>query len=169
VAVIDPARGEEIARTPLSPAAEVDQAAQAASVAFAGWRRDLPSVYADLDTVVISSDNEGTPASLIEAMATGCPVVGTKVGGVPDLITDGVTGRLVPPGNPTALAEALLALFDEPELTRQMAERARRQVLERHQASRLIADIDQLYRELLATRGQRRSDTLSGVGRAVDA
>ena len=92
------------------------------AVVFAGWRRDLPSVYADLDAVVISSHNEGTPASLIEAMATGCPVIATRVGGVPDLIVDGETGRLVPPGDREALAAALLALFREPELTAQMAE-----------------------------------------------
>ena len=71
----------------------------AGAVVFAGWRRDLASVYADLDTVVISSHNEGTPASLIEAMATGCPVIATSVGGVPDLIVDEETGRLVPPGD----------------------------------------------------------------------
>jgi glycosyltransferase involved in cell wall biosynthesis len=139
------------------------------SVTFAGWRRDLPHVYADLDVAVISSDNEGTPASLIEAMATSCPVVATRVGGVPDLIADGITGRLIPPGDRAALANALLAVFREPERTRQMAERARLQVLERHQVDRLVADIDQLYRELLATPDQRRSGTVTSVGRAVDA
>src|SRR5829696_3212131 len=108
------------------------------AVTFAGWRRDLASVYADLDAVVISSHNEGTPASLIEAMATGRPVVSTRVGGVPDLIGDGETGRLVPPGDREALAAALLALFGESELTAEMAERARRRVLERHQAERLV-------------------------------
>jgi glycosyltransferase involved in cell wall biosynthesis len=149
--------------------AQAEALGLADTITFAGWRRDLPNVYADLDVVVISSDNEGTPASLIEAMATGCPVVATKVGGVPDLITDGVTGLLVPPGDPMALADTLLALFREPEQTRQMAERAQRQVLERHQASRLVADVDRLYRELLATPGRRRSGTVSGVGRAVDA
>jgi len=137
-------------------------------VTFAGWRRDLPNVYADLDVVVISSDNEGTPASLIEAMATGCPVVATRVGGVPDLIADGVTGRLVPPGDPMALANALLARFREPERARQMADLARHQVLERHQASRLVADIDELYRASLANPGRRREHSLTSVGKAVD-
>ena len=139
------------------------------AVVFAGWRRDLASVYADLDAVVISSDNEGTPASLIEAMATGCPVVATRVGGVPDLIADGETGRLVPPGDREAMADALLALFQEPERTARMADLARRQVLERHQATRLIADVDRLYGELLAASGRPRLDGLSGTRGAADA
>ena len=133
------------------------------SVTFAGWRRDLPRVYADLDAVVISSDNEGTPASLIEAMATGCPVVATRVGGVPDLISDGETGRLVPPGDREALTSALLALLREPERTRQMAALARQQVLERHQAGRLVGDVDHLYRELLTAADYPWPSELSGA------
>ena len=139
------------------------------AVVFAGWRRDLVSVYGDLDVVVISSDNEGTPASLIEAMATGCPVVATRVGGVPDLIADGETGRLVPPGDREALAGALLALFREPEHTTQMAELARRRVLQRHPADRLIADVDGLYRELLAAVGTSQPAGLARTEGVADA
>ncbi len=139
------------------------------AVIFAGWRRDLASVYSDLDAVVISSDNEGTPASLIEAMAAGCPVVATRVGGVPDLIADGETGRLVPPGDPVALAEALLALFREPRRTVSMAEQARRRVLERYQAKRLVADVDRLYRELLVGVRQPRNANVAGTKGAADA
>lgn len=141
----------------------------AEAVTFAGWRRDLPSVYADLDAVVISSDNEGTPASLIEAMATGCPVVATRVGGVPDLVADGETGRLVPPGDAEALAAAILALFAEPERTDRMAALARRRALERYQARRLVADVERLYRELLAGAGLSRPGEAAGTGGAVDA
>lgn len=136
---------------------ELEERARALGIAertiFVGWRRDLPNVYADLDAVVISSDNEGTPASLIEAMATGCPVVATRVGGVPDLIAEGETGRLTPPGDPEALAAALLALFREREQTTRMAALARQRVLDRHQASRLIGDIDRLYLQLLNDAG----------------
>jgi glycosyltransferase involved in cell wall biosynthesis len=138
------------------------------AVVFAGWRRELASVYADLDAVVISSHNEGTPASLIEAMATGCPVLATRVGGVPDLITDGKTGRLVPPGDSEGLAAALVALFREPERTAKMADLARERTLERHQATRLVADVDWLYRELLAIEGQPRQAALSNTGGTAD-
>jgi glycosyltransferase involved in cell wall biosynthesis len=119
--------------------------------------------------VVISSHNEGTPASLIEAMATGCPVVSTRVGGVPDLIADGETGRLVPPGEREALAAALLELFREQERTARMAELAQRQVLERHQARRLVADVDRLYRQLLTAAGHPRPAALSSNRGAADA
>ena len=77
-------------------------------VLFLGWRRDLPAVYADTDLLVVSSNNEGTPVAAIEAMAARCPVVATRVGGVPDLISDRVTGMLVPPGDPERLAQALI-------------------------------------------------------------
>ena len=59
---------------------------------FLGWRRDLPAIYADIDILAVSSDNEGTPVAAIEAMAAGCPLVATRVGGVPDLISNRKTG-----------------------------------------------------------------------------
>jgi glycosyltransferase involved in cell wall biosynthesis len=106
---------------------------------------------------------------LIEAMATGCPVIATRVGGVPDLIVDGETGRLVPPGDVEALGAALLELFREPERTARMAELAQRQVLERHQARRLVADVDRLYRQLLIAVGHPRPAALSSKEGAADA
>lgn len=118
-------------------------------VIFAGWRRDLPQIYADLDAVVISSDNEGTPASLIEAMAAGCPVISTHVGGVPDIIIDGKTGRLVPPRDASSLAGAMLAIFQSPATTGQMVQQAREFALHNFNSQRLIADLDRLYKQLL--------------------
>ena len=79
----------------------------ASRVSFLGWRNDLPQVYTDLDVVVISSNNEGTPVSAIEAMAAGRPVVATRVGGLPDVISDGETGYLVAAGNVEQLASAI--------------------------------------------------------------
>lgn len=119
------------------------------AVTFTGWRRDLPAIYADLDVLVISSDNEGTPASLIEAMATGCPVVATRVGGVPDLLGDGARGRLVPANDAAALAAAILATLSGADATDRTASVARDYVLGQHQASRLVSDIDRLYGRLL--------------------
>lgn len=119
------------------------------AVIFAGWRRDLAQVYADLDAVVISSDNEGTPASLIEAMAAGCPVISTRVGGVPDFVKDGETGRLVPPRNPNALGQAILNLFENSTSTSQMAKQAKVMALKQYNSERLIADMDRLYKNLL--------------------
>jgi glycosyltransferase involved in cell wall biosynthesis len=118
-------------------------------VVFTGWRRDLPHIYADLDVLAVTSNNEGTPVSAIEAMAAGCPVVATRVGGLPDLIREGQTGYLVPPGDAPAVASALLRVLCKPETARRMGEAARMVARERFAAQRLIADMERLYLELL--------------------
>ena len=118
-------------------------------VIFTGWRRDLPNIYADLDVLAVTSNNEGTPVSAIEAMAAGCPVVATHVGGLPDLIQEGKTGYLVPPGDAPALATAWLRVLQQPEMARRMGETARRTARERFSAQRLVTDMEQLYLELL--------------------
>lgn len=129
----------------------------AGRVHFTGWHRPANEIYADLDVCVISSVNEGTPVTLIEAMATGTPVVGTAVGGVPDLVEDGVTGRLVPSGDAGALALAIrLALARHgPALheTEAMADRARRHVVATYTAGRLVEDVTALYEQLAAEKG----------------
>lgn len=118
-------------------------------VVFTGWRRDLPRIYVDLDALVVSSDNEGTPVSAIEAMACGCPVVATRVGGLPDLIIDRATGRLVPPRDADALASAVVNLIHSPEAARELGRNAREAVRQRFAVTRLIDDMDQLYSQLL--------------------
>jgi glycosyltransferase involved in cell wall biosynthesis len=122
-------------------------------VIFTGWRRDLPRIYADLNALVISSDNEGTPVSVIEAMASGVPVVGTNVGGVSDLITDGKTGYLVPPRDPGELAKAVLRLIRRAETASYMSQTARAMVIQRYTVQRLIFDMEALYRNLLLKKG----------------
>jgi len=122
-------------------------------VIFTGWRRDLPRIYADLDVLVVSSDNEGTPVSAIEAMASGCPVVATNVGGLPDLIVEGVTGHLVPPRDPEALADAILHLIQNPDALARMGQSARAMTQERFTLERLLSDIENLYRQLLIEKG----------------
>jgi glycosyltransferase involved in cell wall biosynthesis len=119
-------------------------------VHFLGWRRQLAPVYGDLDVVVVSSRNEGTPVSILEGAAAGCPVVATRVGGVPDLIEQGVEGLLVSPRQPRALADAVVRILQEPELGRRMAGRAREQVRKRFSADRLVTDIENLYLELIS-------------------
>ena len=109
--------------------------------------------YGDLDVVVNSSRNEGTPVALIEALASARPVVATRVGGTGDLLANGEFGHLVPPEDPHALADAILSVLDAPEAARQRALRGRAHVLARHGAGRLVDDIDRLYRELLSAKG----------------
>ncbi len=99
--------------------------------------------------LVVSSDNEGTPVAAIEAMAAGCPVVATRVGGVPDLITDRQNGILVPPDDPEAMANALLWSREHATDTRHWAESARGPTIQRHSVGALVARVDRIYRHLL--------------------
>jgi glycosyltransferase involved in cell wall biosynthesis len=119
-------------------------------VLFTGWRSDLPRICANLDVLVVSSDNEGTPVSAIEAMAAGCPVVATRVGGLPDLIDDYKTGRLVPPREPDALTNAVLSLLHDPQMARELGQNGRESVRHRFTIQRLLSDVDDLYTQLLA-------------------
>jgi glycosyltransferase involved in cell wall biosynthesis len=117
-------------------------------VHFFGWRRELAGVYGDLDVVVNASRNEGTPVALIEALAAARPVVATAVGGTPDLIGRDERGLLVPPGEPLALAQAVLATLEKSDAARRRALAGREHVMSQHSSQRLIRDVDALYREL---------------------
>ena len=131
-------------------------------VSFLGWRYDLPQVYTDLDVVVISSNNEGTPVTAIEAMAAGRPVVATRVGGLPDVISDGETGYLVPPGNVERLASAVERVLSDGETAERLRRKARDSVRHKFVVDRLATDIDLLYRRLLAEKGlENKLDALS--------
>ncbi len=119
------------------------------SVHFAGWRQDLPEVYSDLDVVVCCSRNEGTPVSLIEACAAGRAVVGTQVGGIPDIIAAGVNGLLVPSGDPAALAAAITGLIADPGRRRSMGLAGRQMVMDRYGSERMVSELKQVYARLL--------------------
>ena len=123
-----------------------------AALHFFGWRRDLPAVYGDLDVVVNASRNEGTPVALIEALAAARPVVATAVGGTPDLVGRDERGLLVPPGEPEAMAAAIVNAIEGSEAARRRALAGREHVLAQHSSERLFHDMDALYRELRVPR-----------------
>ncbi len=123
----------------------VDEFGLTGHVHFTGWVKDVAPVYADLDLTVISSDNEGTPVSLIEALASGCPVVSTAVGGVPDLLDGGTLGTLVPKGDARALSRSMLQMLINPPDPGP----AQRAMIERYSIDRLANDLESLYRSLL--------------------
>jgi glycosyltransferase involved in cell wall biosynthesis len=125
----------------------------AKSVLWTGYQRDVSPYYSMFDTLVLPSANEGTPVVAIEALAGGCPVVATRVGGVPDVVDDGEDGVLVEVGDVDAIAAALALLARDPELRRRMGERGRELVVPRYRVERLIDDVDSLYRELLSEKG----------------
>jgi glycosyltransferase involved in cell wall biosynthesis len=118
---------------------------------FLGWRRDVRSVYAAADVVVLTSRNEGSPVSIIEAMAAGRAVVCTDVGGVADVVTSGSSGVLVPYGDPDALAASIDGLLRDPDLRQRLGAEARRAVYPRYDVSRLVTDIAALYTSLVGT------------------
>lgn len=118
---------------------------------FLGYQEDVAPWFAISDAVVLASASEGTPATLIEALAAGRPVVSTDVGGVSDVVDEGETGFLVPAGDTEALAERLARLAADPALRETMGSAARERALRRYAVRRLVDDVDALYRELLAT------------------
>lgn len=130
--------------------AAVDAAGLRSAFTFTGWLRDLAPVYSDLDALVISSINEGTPVSVIEALAGGCPVVTTAVGGLRDLLEGGALGMLVESGDAPALADALLHTLDQPLDHGPDGTNARALMRQRYGIDRLVSDLDELYRALLA-------------------
>jgi glycosyltransferase involved in cell wall biosynthesis len=95
------------------------------SVVFAGSRDDVPRLLTGLDIFALSSRQEGLPLALMEAMATGLPCLATSVGGIPEIVRDGVEGLLVPAGDPQALSSALRRLVADPGLRNRLGSAAR--------------------------------------------
>jgi glycosyltransferase involved in cell wall biosynthesis len=124
-------------------------------VHFLGWRADLARIYADLDLVVLTSRNEGSPVSIIEALAAARPVVATRVGGVADLIEDGVNGCLVEADDVPGLSQRMQSVLRDPEQRRRLGEAGRKSVYPAFGAQRLLGDMDTLYTELLRNRRGR--------------
>ncbi len=125
----------------------------ARSTYFVGYQPDVAGYYRLFDAFLLPSVNEGTPVSAIEALASGTPVVATRVGGVPDVVRDGLDGFLVEPGDVEGAAERLATLASDPELRRRLGASGSAYVRERYSVSRLVDDVDMLYRSLLASKG----------------
>jgi glycosyltransferase involved in cell wall biosynthesis len=120
---------------------------------FAGYQEDVGPFFAAFDAFLLPSANEGTPVTAIESIASGCPVVATRVGGVPDVVEEGVDGFMVEPGDLEAIADRLGRLAADPELRARMGAAGRQRVLPRYAVERLVDDVDSLYRSLLARKG----------------
>lgn len=117
-------------------------------VHFLGTRQDVPALLDAFDVAAMSSDFEGSPLFALECLASGTPLVTTKVGGLPDIVEDGVSGLLVPPRDPAALAEAIGSLLSGPAAATRIGEGARQRAAEfslRRTTDRVLS----LYRELL--------------------
>jgi len=130
--------------------ARVRQMGLESRVLLTGFRRDVPEVMAALDVLVLPSvRSEATSQVIPQALAVGTPVVGSDVGGIPELVRDGETGRLVLPGDPAALAGAILASVREPERSRAMARAGQALILSQYTFDAAMARTTAVYRALL--------------------
>jgi glycosyltransferase involved in cell wall biosynthesis len=126
-------------------------------VQFVGYRDDARDVLPGFDAYVNCSVSEGVSLTVLEAMAAERPVVATQVGGTPEVVVDGVTGALVPPQRPARLADALLALRDNPPVASAMGRAGRARVLEHFTIERMVRQYAAVYRgEVVSDALQRR-------------
>jgi glycosyltransferase involved in cell wall biosynthesis len=119
------------------------------TVVFTGFRPDARRIIASADLFVLSSQFEGLPVSMLEAMATGTPVVSTAVGGIPEVITDGANGLLVEPMAPGSLATVILDALDDDGLRERLSTRAREDARQQFDISRMVRATEDLYQSLL--------------------
>jgi glycosyltransferase involved in cell wall biosynthesis len=119
------------------------------NVRFLGHRDDAYDIVRAMDLLLITSDHEGLPTALLEAMALGTPVVSRRVGGIPEAIDDGVTGVLVDSADPDRIAQACLLLLTNSSMARRLAQGAREKVIENFSAEGNAAQVAQIYRSLV--------------------
>jgi glycosyltransferase involved in cell wall biosynthesis len=119
-------------------------------VIFAGMRDDVDRVLRMSDALVLSSRTEALPTAVLEAMATGLPVVATDVGSVRDMVEDGRSAFVVPPGDRDALSQAISALVADRERARSFGERGRRIVLERFSVGTMVENRQRLFERLIS-------------------
>jgi glycosyltransferase involved in cell wall biosynthesis len=117
----------------------------------------VPDLLHALDLYVQPSLLEGFGLSALEAMAAGKAVVASRVGGLPEVVSDGVTGILVPPSDPAALASAILSLLQDPARSARLGREGLARARERFPLKRMVGGWTELYRELLLFKGRREA------------
>jgi glycosyltransferase involved in cell wall biosynthesis len=122
----------------------------AKKIVFTGVREDIPELLSAVDLFVLATEREGLPLSILEAMAAGVPVIANAVGGIPELVHDGETGRLFSVGNVAALAGLIAERCQEPEKWKQMARNASEMVEKEYSLLRRVTSLIQLYETLLS-------------------
>ena len=123
------------------------------AVIFTGFLEDVPQIIATFDVAVLPSYFEGMGRVLLEAMAMEKPVVGTRVGGIPDLIEEGLNGYLVSPGNEKELASAVVKILNDRDLALKMGRTGRKKMTDRFSAESMVRSIEEVYSELLKRKG----------------
>lgn len=144
-------RADEIRR-------RIESAGAEGRIALAGSRGDIPDILAAADLFVLSSIREGLPVALLEAMAAGAAIAATEVGGIPEVIRDGMSGLLVPPMDAAALAEAIGTLLGNADLRRALGREARRIAEKEYSIGRTAELIGAIYRDLYDAKKSSRRD-----------
>lgn len=144
-------------------AALAEQLGLADRVLFAGYTSAVERYYEIADLFVLPSRTEGLPMVILEAMQAGLPVVCTLVGGIPEVIDNGINGICVPPGDSDALGRAMGTVLDDPALASTLAELARKTVAERFSADSWARDIEGFYLETVTRGGTRGFPNRRGV------
>jgi glycosyltransferase involved in cell wall biosynthesis len=120
-------------------------------VTLAGWRRDMPAIYAASDLFVLTTWGwEGLGLTVVEAMVAGLPVVATRAGGIPEVVVERETGLLVERRDPAALAAALQAMVQDAELRRRAGEAGRQRAARHFDLRRMVEETAAVYRGVLA-------------------
>ncbi len=133
-------------------------------IRWIGHREDVPEVVRALDVAVLPSRWEGSPLALMEYMALGAPIVATAVGGVPELIDDGVHGLLVPPRDPGSLADAIERLLEDRTLAAMLGRAAQERQRAEHDLDTQVARLERLYMELHASAQRGAAAQAGGHG-----
>jgi len=138
------------------------------SLAFLGTRSDVPALYPDLDLAVVPSHSENVPFAAIEPLLSGVPVVATNVGGLPDLVQEGVSGRLIPPRNPTAIAAAIVASLQNRADARRLTTKGQEMARHLFDVETTAREISQIYTDV--GRKTRVSGTVDeGLSRTISS
>lgn len=124
-----------------------------AAVSFLGTRSDVPELLAASDLLALPSLHEGFGLVLVEALASGVPVVASRTGPIPEIVRDGETGILVEPGEPAALVRGIATLLDDDARRREMGRRGRQDVVERFALPQMIRGLEACYERLVLGRG----------------
>lgn len=140
---------QNLAREVNIPFSTVQSVEHVHPLVFTSWRSDIDCINAGLDIICLTSLNEGTPVSLIEAQAANKPVVSTRVGGVADIVTEGETALLADVGDTEMFCDHILRLVQDDQLRTKLGENSFRHVMERFSYQRLVSDMSRLYYELL--------------------
>jgi glycosyltransferase involved in cell wall biosynthesis len=127
------------------------------SVVFTGDRRDTPELYRSFDISVLSSNAEGTSMSILEAMASGCSIVATDVGGNGALLDRGSAGMLVPPRDAAALSGALTVLIQDPGRRRALGRVARERAVVTYSHQTMVREYEAIYHEAMSVKAGRRA------------